>query len=127
MTKEQLQQCAAAMIAHAGGTSVEYKYPNSTEWTRTQTPSWDILGGILYRVKPKPKTRQWSKPEDVPFPHCFIRRVGHSGWAILLAAGLDGIQAAGVCGGIVTFGYDQLSGLEHSTDRLTWKPCEVSE
>lgn len=90
--------------------------------------SFDWSGN--FRIKPEPKTRPWSKPEDVPGPVCYLRSIGFDGgWTMITGARkstpehLSGITIEGG----INMRWDDLSDYEHSTDRAQWKPCTVTE
>jgi len=109
-------------IAENGDDDLEYK---------NNTGQWVSASGIRlyetperYRIKPKPVTRPWSKPEDVPGPVCWLMFPG--GESLILGTSDSGIQYAGLdC--VRTLPWRDLENVRHSTDRKTWHPCTVTE
>lgn len=88
----------------------------------------------------EPKVRAWNKPEDVPGPVCWIRSTIGAFFgqtfrnsdpdamhAMILSASLTGISYASKELQFIPWGDPKFARLEHSTDRLTWKKCEVTE
>jgi hypothetical protein len=128
LTPEQLRQNAAAMVAHSDGKPIQFKRlddgPN--EWrTPLGGECWN-LDTLQYRPKPEPKTRPWSKPEDVPGPLCWIRNESGAEW-LVLSVHKEGIHYSGSDWNHRTLDFSKLNYYEHSTDRKIWLPCVVSE
>jgi hypothetical protein len=121
LTKEQLRDNASAMLAFADGKPIEYDSSSS------ETPSWMNTEDLTYIHtiwhRPKPVSRPWSKPEDVPGPVCWIRNNRFSSMHIVAQLSDDGIWAHGL--GMLVWG--TLEDYEYSIDRKTWKPCTVEE
>ena len=122
LTKEQLRDNAAAILAFADGKPIQFDasgygatipiWADTTDLTYIQT--------IWHRPKPQPVSRPWSKPEDVPL-NCWLRSPG----AMHLVTQLSN---EGTCGH--TLGrkfWSELGEYEYSTDRINWKPCTVEE
>lgn len=124
MTKEQLRQTGEAMIAFADGKPVQCCYGG--EWSDANEPAWNP--NYLYRKKPDPKTRQWSKPGDVPGPVCWIRS-GSDQARMIISLTDSGIRVACInaFGESCWFHWSETSSFEYSTDRKTWHKCEVTE
>lgn len=76
------------------------------------------------RPLPSPKTRAWNRPSDVPGPVCWIRSLNRgnevSAEMLIFCVYRDSVA-------IYSGGYSLARGWEHSTDRLNWYPCEVTE
>jgi hypothetical protein len=131
LTKEQLRDNAAAMLAFADGKPIELF--TQDKWSESLFTSGDAhllldcMGqGNHYRPKPQPVSRPWSKPEDVPL-NCWIRAGKGEPERLVTMVASDGICMFGVLGSGAFFGWNSLAPYEHSTDRKTWKPCTVEE
>jgi len=134
LTPEQLKQNAAAMIAFADGKKVQRTaqddFTGLSGWFDTN-PIWEF-DRHLYRPKPEPKTRPWSKPEDVPGPVCWLRFANES-WGDTMIIGVRprGIYVANIDikPGVyfMDWKYFVTDYTNYSTDRKTWLPCEVTE
>lgn len=97
-------------------------------WEDNITPLW-FFDTHEYRPKPEPVTRPWSKPEDVPGPVCWVRNRALAGNPLPVGSLIVCVERWGV-----TFGanqtlaeWDVFETLEYSTDRKTWRKCEVTE
>lgn len=117
----QLRDLADAIEAHGRGEAVQCS-GDGKSWNPA-TPDWDEI--LLYRPAPKPVTRPWSKPEDVP-AFCWLRKLDSKNNMLLITH----IDSAGMfCGGnhsrTVLFG--DFDCWEYSVDRKTWLPCVVTE
>jgi hypothetical protein len=125
LTKEQLRDNAAAMLAFAEGKPIQFV----ASGYRATTPIWadteelTHIHDIWHRPKPQPVSRPWSKPEDVPGPVCWIKSNSAFG-AMVTGLHPDGLNCDGT-----RFRFRELSlaKAEYSTDRKTWKPCTVEE
>lgn len=74
---------------------------------------------------PDVKTRPWSKPDDVPGPVCWLRtRLSKNNEDMITHVDPSGLFKGN---GNDSIFYEMLGLYEHSTDRKTWKPCEVTE
>jgi hypothetical protein len=76
-----------------------------------------------------PALRQWSKPEDVPGPVCWIRKSmcrTNGEWMILCLCISGARISSGTGRRITLISWVDLFSYEHSTDRKTWHPCTVS-
>lgn len=127
LTPEQLKQNAAAMIAFAEGKPIQIKLHNGI-WKDDDTGNLDGIGdNDEYRPKPEPKTRPWSKPEDVPGPVCWIRNPEQE--RLIIAIDNEGVWAGSRSFGGCAFTWEnfKINGVEYSTDRKTWHKCEVTE
>jgi len=121
LTPELLRQNAAAMLAHADGLPVETR-ESSSPWRVTIDPIWDFENN-QYRPKKEPVERQWSKPEDVPEPVCWIRLQTNPTAEMMVTA----VCAMGVHAGGVLLEWAKLEDFEFATHRSGWKPCVVEE
>ena len=128
LTKEQLRDNAAALLAFADGKPIQF----DASCYGATTPLWydttDLrhIHDIWHRPKPQLVSRPWSKPEDVPL-HCWIRlKAGEPEMMVIMVAN-NGIRIAGITCESAFFEWSELSLLEHSTDRKTWKPCTVED
>ncbi len=134
LTPEQLRQNAAAMLAFADGKPIEVMSPqhNEVAWSEVNPDdvSWNFKLNI-YRPKPMPVTRPWSKPKDVP-AYCWLR-CGYEYEFQVIGVNKDGVVIAGLDPSfkpelrLRTFDTIQKTGDEYSTDRESWRKCEVSE
>ena len=128
ITNEQIKQQGLAMIAFSEGKKVEAAYlqsPNS--WHDVECPNWHSEAAI-FRPKPQPVSRDWSKREDVPGPVCWFRMGKGEPERLVTMVASDGIRIAGTSCDSAFFRWHELAvGCEHSTDRVTWKPCTVEE
>lgn len=117
------------------------KYP-SCDWFYSMNQSlevlkvkisegWEVrLAPRLAPEPPKPKVRPWSKPEDVPGPVCWIRGKGDYRMHMIIGFAGENFYITPSCGcePILTsssFSETRWERMEHSTDRITWKPCTV--
>lgn len=123
MTTEQLRQNAAAMLALADGKKIEWF--DGHGWVScTTVNSWHP-----HRPKPEPVTVPWSMPEHVPL-NCWIQP-GDGSENMVVSVAPNGIKYAymegdGTC--VIVFKrWDELQRHGYSTDRLTWKPCTVTQ
>ena len=126
LTNEQIKQTGLAMIAFSEGKKVEAAYvqsPNS--WHDVDYPNWHSEAAV-FRPKPQPSSRPWSKPEDVPL-NCWIRLGAGEPERLVIMVASNGIRIAGTSCHSAFFEWRELSALEHSVDRKTWKPCTVEE
>ena len=124
MTPQRAKELLPILTAYANGEPIQYRRDNHSEWR----DSFGGLGfeaqGCQYRIKTKPVTRPWSKPEDVPGPVCWLMFPG--GESLILGTSDSGIQYAGLdC--VRTLPWRDLENVRHSTDRKTWHPCTVTE
>jgi hypothetical protein len=122
LKNEQIKQTGLAMIAFSEGKKVEAAYvqsPNS--WHDVDFPNWQSQAAI-FRPKPQPVSRPWSKPEDVPL-NCWLRICGTELFYLVTYLSPDWI-GGNTLGRIA---WDNLHGYEYSTDRKTWKPCTVED
>jgi len=135
-TAEELRQIADAIEAENNGKPVEFRWSGYAKWKNAEPPMMgpcdDKAMGKrrLYRPKPEPISRPWSKPSDVPGPVVWVRPADRTADNAALEALL--ITVSPVC---LTFftNYEQqcpwssVSTLEYSTDRCNWQPCVVKE
>jgi hypothetical protein len=132
MTNEQLKQNAAAMVAFADGKPIEFQAERddgtfSDVWRYTS--NINNIDRIPHRPKPEPKTRPWSKPDDVPGPVCWL---GSSSSQSLHEQHLISCVC---CRGVwwhsgqthMLSTWEDLGGNTYSTDRKTWHPCIITE
>jgi hypothetical protein len=124
LTKEQLRDNAAAMLAFADGKPIQFIASLNDTWQDyLHTDMMPDLTNLPFRPKPQPVSRPWSKPEDVPGPVCWIKASSALGGMV---TGLhnDGVTCDGTR---FRFGELGIAKAEYSTDRKTWKPCTVEE
>jgi len=139
LTPEQLKQNAEAMIAFADGKPIQ-RFHNDQWSDYNVAPGGNIPYSFVerpMRPKPEPKTRPWSKPDDVPGSVIWVRQNrSNPGNAemmnlqgFLIALSTKGLTFFTDCEQFLTWERLPKVGLEYSTDRRTWKPCtvEVSE
>lgn len=135
MTKEQALQNADAIRAHEAGKPVQFCFCLGEEgdWKDCgPTPLWEF-NSTIYRPKPEPKARPWSKPDDVPGPVCWIRHhsSGKEDQWMVIGMCADGVKIAGAYGDWLekpsTESWSRLREFYYSTDRKTWHPCTVTE
>lgn len=128
-TPEQLRLCADAKEAIDKGLPAEQMNAIYTEgkW-REYTGQFYIAEGWLYRPKPVPKTRPWSKPDDVPGPIVWVRGNERDWPALIIMVQDDGMWAmSSTSKNLELYGWDDSVTWQYSTDRKTWLPCEVTE
>jgi hypothetical protein len=133
LTKEQLRDNAAAILAFADGKPIELFTQGG--WSESQFTAGDAhllldcMGqGNHYRPKPQPSTHPWSKPEDVPGPVCWIRPSGDELNRDAQEYMIHTVDKSGVRYG-KTYGMDFpiVGAWQYSTDRKTWKSCTVED
>lgn len=134
LTHERLRQNAAAMLSLADGKPIQYRmrsdYAGDMDWKDydpdSRAPDY---GTWEYRPKPEPKVRPWKGPADVPGPVCWIRQPFLKPAAFLVVGvGADIVRFHDSSGAVtLTFSNTDWSKYEHSTDRLNWFPCAVTE
>jgi hypothetical protein len=124
LTKEQLRDNAAAMLAFADGKPIQFDASSygSTTPIWADTKALTHIQDIWHRPRPQPVARPWSKPEDVPL-NCWLRICGTELFYLVTYLSQDWIGGS-TLGRIA---WDNLHGYEYSTDRVTWKPCTVEE
>lgn len=133
----RLKQNAAAMLAYADGKPVQSRYISDANfpWEDNPNPGF-YLNTHEYRPKPEPVSRPWNSPADVPVGVCYLRLIIRpENWAFVLSANSSGPSISGRSPfsadesevGMFRIRWDQLNQFEHSTDRITWKKCEVTE
>ena len=124
---------AAAMFAFAEGKPIEHF--TQYGWIESIFSKGNahlllecMSEGNHYRPKPQPVSRPWSKREDVPGPVCWFRMGKGEPERLVTMVASDGIRIAGTSCDSAFFRWHELAvGCEHSTDRVTWKPCTVEE
>jgi hypothetical protein len=136
MTKaEQLRHAADIYEALEQGKEIEFE---------SVTGGWLTIRGITsgisnspefapekWRIAPKPATRPWNCPADVPMPICWIRVIGANDYGVLIIAKHpSGIYSLEDVEDDKTASFNHhlwrdLSGFEHSTDGCNWHPCTV--
>jgi hypothetical protein len=127
LTKEQLRDNAAAMLAFADGKPIQFN-PSANDDPDPDSIWWDTndltyIQTIWHRPKPQPVSRPWSKSEDVPL-NCWLRPKG--GGNMYLITHLSGDGTWGHTLGRIVWS-EMVDRYEYSTDRVTWKPCTVEE
>jgi hypothetical protein len=127
LTKEQLRDNAAAMLAFADGKPIQFNTSLSEAPRWQDTEDIKDIESIWHRPKPQPVSRPWSKPEDVPLV-CWIRVGKGEPERLVTMVASDGIRIAGFSCDSAFFRWREfVADLEYSTDRVTWKPCTVEE
>jgi hypothetical protein len=124
MTPQRAQELLPIIKAFAEGKAVEQRSEiNRDEWIPAN--GYHIDSRLCYRIKPEPKTRPWSKPEDVPGPVCWISGDGIIG-LLIVSFHSDG---GGLAAGRNEYTWEDIEArkLKYSTDRKTWSPCTVTE
>jgi len=127
LTKEQLRDNAAAMLAFADGKPIELftqdRWSESLFLKGDAHLLLDCMGqGNHYRPKPQTVSRPWSKPEDVP-AYCWLRNPRYANMHLVTQ-----LVNEGTCGHTLGLKvWSELNEYEYSTDRVTWKPCTVEE
>jgi len=138
-TPEELRQIADAMDAEKNGKQVEqFCVGISTRWEPVDINGIRVVScgdsRWIYRPKPKPVTRPWSKPEDVPGPGCWIRtRLDPSSDALIIGTDSRGVYAVRqeqgdlntTRVGLIT--WNELQRGENSIDRKTWHHCTIEQ
>ena len=127
LTNEQIKQNGLAMIAFSEGKRIQ-EYNTSNKGSRWYDVS-DVnfyVSGYIWRPKPQPVSRPWSKPEDVPL-NCWIRTGKGGPDRMVITVASDGIRIAGIYCDSAFYRWHELSITEYSTDRKTWKPCTVEK
>lgn len=128
LTKEQLRDNAAAMLAFADGKPIQFNPSANNDPDAKWLDTIDLteIETVWHRPKPQPVSRPWSKPEDVPGPVCWIRQIDERNNERMIVH----VDGSGIFSGsqirCVMFGNEFLKW-EYSTDRKTWKPCTVEE
>jgi hypothetical protein len=127
LTNEQIKQNGLAMIEFAGGKPIqEFNTSNKDKGWYDVSEANFYVTGYLWRTKPQPVSRPWSKPEDAPL-HCWIRVGKGEPERLVTMIATDGLWTCWAGGGSAFFAWSSLDPYEHSTDRVTWKPCTVEE
>jgi hypothetical protein len=142
-TQDRNKASAAIFTAAADGKECEWD-SHDKGWVKCDPFAKGEYGNVinypkLYRIKPKPVTRPWSKPEDVPL-NCWVRSTRGSGddyglrsndpdsmHAMLVTVSINGISYISKTIQYVAWGSELLGRLEYSFDRKTWQPCVVTE
>lgn len=75
----------------------------------------------------KPKVEYWSRPEHVPGPVCWVRKHGEYPLEMMVVSVWDNGLAICDSYGVIKLVWGKCCDLEHSTDRINWKPCTVKE
>jgi len=126
LTKEQLRDNAAAMLAFADGKPIQFIASLNDTWQDyLHTDMMPDLTNLPFRPKPQPVARPWSKPEDVPL-NCWLRHKDGGRGNMYLITHLSGDGTWGHTLGCIVWS-EMVDRYEYSTDRKTWKPCTVEE
>lgn len=125
LTPEQLKQNAAAMIAFAEEKPIEVFWGAKWEDYGYEPRDWHIHQYRPKATQPEPpKVQYWSKPDDVPGPVCWIRQKHSPALQMMIIAVWEfGIGFRDSVPRSLSIEFSQLGDYEHSTDRITWKPC----
>jgi hypothetical protein len=125
-----LEERADALRAKDEGCAVEVF--SADKWHAISTQIyWHATA--RYRRAPKPVKRPWNKPSDVPGPVCWIRlryRASEQSSleAIIVSVSDKGFEWNTNYARFCPFtAKDNIEALEHSTDRIQWKPCTTTE
>jgi len=126
MTRTRAKELLPIIQAYADGGTIEWR-DSAGRWRSMNSPSFDDATGS-YRIAPKPVTRAWSKPEDVP-ASCWLRDFKEPSLQVLVVAVHEqGVQCFDFnTERLETTSWIELRDKEHSTDRVTWHPCTVTE
>lgn len=123
MTEEEKALTVEALRALLNGGDVEYF--DGAVWR----PTDNVSNFHPHRPKPQPATRDWSGPDDVPGPVCWISmRNGLKDGMIeqmVVEVISTGVYASRD-GKIIFREWEALSNNTYSTDRKTWLPCRVT-
>lgn len=125
---EQLKDIHAAIDAHNEGKLVEQLLGSVGGVWRPFDGQWCLGGRWLYRPKPGPKTRPWSKPDDVPGPVCWIRCYPSDDCpTFVIGFHSKGVRTVYDDGDSIFFAWSKMHEYEYSTDWREWKPCQVTK
>lgn len=131
LTKEQLRDNAAAMLAFADGKPIQFNPSANNDPDAKWLDTIDLteIETVWHRPKPQPVSRPWSKPEDVPGPVCWIRRHNCHWSRLVIMVNEKRISCIdGDCTAIKSLDFSELAEHhEYSTDRVTWRPCTVED
>lgn len=121
MTKEQVREAAAVMLAWADGNQVEYSLRGHDTWEPNEAPCWS-WAGCDYRIKPT--LRPWTA-DEVPLGAWMRYKGNRQSIRILIVGNME----RGLAGYNTHWPYQSLlDEMEHSTDGgKTWLPCGVME
>lgn len=122
LTKEQIESNVDAFKAWMNGEPVEFQTKIERQWELISDPTW--YKDYCYRRKPKPAVRKWNKPDDVPGPVCWLSPNGIASFGIIDFITPNGISVGGQN---ILREWCDLDDYSYSTDRKTWRPCEVVE
>ena len=124
LTKEQLRDNAAAILAFADGKPIQFDAASygSTTPIWADTKALTHIQDIWHRPKPQPASRPWNTPEDVPM-HCWLRSKTIGNMHLVTSLADEGTWGH-VLGRLL---WRDLHGYEYSTDRVTWHPCTVED
>jgi hypothetical protein len=127
MTTDQRRDLRDAIDANLNGKPVQSVDPNecNARWRDTDHPTFS--SDLLWR--PKPKTRPWNCPADVPMPVCWLRRIGQSDVsAVVVSVSTRGFEYSIRHDRFVPWSYTaKIVELEYSTDGRDWRKCEIVE
>jgi hypothetical protein len=124
LPQPQPEEWAEEKAAFAAGKVIQHRFTDSLifdNWLDCDIPSWYSRSECSeYRIKPEP---QWVPlgPEDVP-PGSVIRRLGDSGWCVVIAVGQSGISVT--FGDAVSFEVAMKLGWQIKRPSEDWKPCK---
>jgi hypothetical protein len=122
LTNEQIKQNGLAMIAFSEGKKVEAAFVQSPDnWHDVQCPNWHSEAAI-FRPKPQPVSRPWSRPEDVPL-NCWLRMPKCGTMHLVTQLSNEGTWGHT----LGRLNWHELNEYEYSTDRINWKPCTAEE
>lgn len=125
--KQELKEIALAVEAGA-----EWEAFVDREWSKgSGTFEYYMENHFPVRLKPKPVTRDWNKPGDVPW-ECWLRAKGADDYRVKVI----GVNPSGVTalGGLLkpfepafeSLTWEELAVREYSTGG-EWKPCTTEE
>lgn len=120
------------MIAHGEGKPVQWRDIDSGIWSDVEQPSW-LFELNVYRPKPAPKTRPWSKRSDISSePVIWLKLTTElqvDFETMIVTIGDSGVRAIGESGMVEFFNWMRLRQYKaaYSTNRNGWHPCEVAE
>lgn len=128
MTPERAKELLPIITAFAEGKAIQWS-EDGCAWEDTGFPQFHV--SLKWRIKPEPKTRPWSSPDDVPGPVCWLKFTDFDVRMIVgIARHMILVSSAVLNGGISRiswYEFAQQSSWMHSTDRKTWHPCTITE
>jgi hypothetical protein len=130
LTPDELEQGAAAMLAHRAGKPVQFQVRDDgllwMDYNDEMHVEFDF-SRFIYRIKPeppKPVTRPWTMA-DVP-PVCWIRWKTRTEASLVCFIDHLSLSTIHPTGGVVRIPWDNLAqGAEWSRNLEYWGPCTI--